>query len=74
MKYLEQIAREDFFALTGSLHTIEQNIKSCHKNSWWFSQKSKMAATKLGQVTLSSKLLTFLNNSKNKSCSAGQNT
>ena len=37
-------------------------------------QKSKMASTKLGQVTLSSKLLTFFNNPKNKSCSPGQNT
>jgi len=33
-----------------------------------------MAATKLGQVTLPLKVLTFLNDPKNKSCSAGQNT
>ena len=33
-----------------------------------------MNATKLGQMTLSSKLLTFWNNPKNKRCSAGQKT
>ena len=45
MKYLEQIDREDFFfALTGSLHTIEQNIKSCLKKADGSPKKSKMAA------------------------------